>query len=215
MAKASTLVTLPNKQYDSIEIPDYTVLELYTESVSDANYVGYYIVPIGGLSDTEIETKLKTLAGTKEGYANFALLVSRDGKTKEYNRKRVYGVYYKTTAPTYPEETKDVTTYTPAPQYDVYQTITVTNPGVAAPCKLTLTVDSIDDPVELYVNNNYIACKPNEIGELVIDDVARMNGAFVEDYDAFDRPTLVQGENTIKVKATNVTNVSVTYTPFY
>lgn len=211
MAKLNTLTTFANRQYDPIEIPDYCVLELYKDTMADDNYIGYYIVPIGGLTKDEIATKLTTLAGTQDGYTNFILLGNNT-----YSRKRIAGVFYNDTVPTYIEGKSTVTTQTAASALNVYQEQTVTNNGIEVPCTIIVTVTDTTNPIELYINNNYIAFTATETGDYTIEnEVCTFGGKIIDDFGSFDTVTLKHGDNVIKVNATNVSKVQVTYTETY
>lgn len=215
MAMNHNLVSIPNLQYDPIAIPDYTVLELYKDAVADANYIGYYIVNIEGLNETEIETKLTTLAGTQDGYTNFVILASADNSKKQYSHKRIYGVFYNgSTAPAYPTYTVREATATTGTLVDPYQTFTIENEGISTPVQLVFTVDSVDEPIEWLLNNNYGATVLDKAGKLVVGQESTINGEPV-DVDYAEIPCLMHGTNTLKVKATNVSKVECKYTVLY
>jgi len=46
----NSLVMYPNLQFNPIEIPEFTLVEFYKESIAEENGLGYCIIPIKGLS---------------------------------------------------------------------------------------------------------------------------------------------------------------------
>lgn len=208
------LITIPNLQYEPISIPQYTVLELYKDSIIDANYVGYYIVPIEGLTKDEIKIKLLDLAGTLEDYSYVKLLVSRDETKEQFKYKRVYGVYFNEDEPVYPDVPKVTPIETTGTLIDVWQTKEIENSGIEVPATIRLTVENDGDKLELYLNDNHISVENYSTGEVVVSSTAENNGKTIE--VSFDEiPALKSGTNIIKIKATNITKVEVNYTVAY
>lgn len=208
------LTTISNLQYEAVAIPQYTVLELYKDSVLDDNYVGYYIVPIEGLTKEEIKTKLLELAGTYEGYSYVKLLVSKDETKEQFKYKRVYGVYFNNTEPVYPTVAVQEQTIPTGTLVDVWQTNEIENGGIEVPCSIKLTAAAGDESIEFYLNNNHVSIEKYEAGEVVISSIAKNNGKTIE--CSFDEiPTLKNGTNILKTKATNITKVEVEFTEAY
>ena len=95
-----TLNLVENLQFEPITIPDYCLTEIYKDSITKENAIGFALFPITGKSNDEIKTMIAEKAENMkpEGYENKIILA---GRTKEeFNHNIVYCVWYINDIPT-------------------------------------------------------------------------------------------------------------------
>jgi len=216
-----TLNTYPNLYLNPIEIPDYTIVEIYKDSIALVNNLGYCIVPLGDKDNTEIKQEISNRVKSSQptGYTNFVILAGRESES--FNHRVTYVVWYTgETVPTYPELPTIETPADPAAAFNRFNEVTVVNQGVAATdLILTLTVVKAG-LVEVYINDNYYSIIIDKLPAATNLITISKTGVSYNDknYDKFTFsavPTLTKGSNTIKVTKENVSNLKVDYVPMY
>lgn len=211
-----------NVQFEDIKIPNHCILEIYKDNLNAENGIGYYIMPIeSGLSKDEIENKIRTTIqnSAPQGYSNLAILSGNEYNT--YLSRIVYCVWYLgDIAPLYPEEPVIGELSPVADEINIWEQFVVNNTGArSALAEIELDVVNNGDSVELYINDDlfYINLNTELLNfQLKINN----NGVFINNapYDDFKisgAPVLKPGINTVSIKKTNTTNISITYTPEY
>lgn len=218
----NTLNMYNNLQYNPIEIDDYTILEIYKDSIEEYNVVGYHILPIKGLTAETIGEKIAEFAAANapEGYSSWVALPSRRAPYtyQSYNHRRCYLVYYTgSDIPTYPAEPEIGEMPTPAEAFDPWHGLGLVNEGNApTPARLSLTLTALDnEEVEFYINGNkYRAWNlTGDDGSVLTVDKLGMtwNGSPIFTFDMERVPSLIPGVNEIKVSKKNVDKVDVFY----
>lgn len=209
----SNINTYPNLQFNPFPIPEFTVIEIYRDTIAKDNSLGYCILPIEGLDDAQIETKIRTLVdGSKpEEYQNLAVL------NKGYNHKICYAVWYTDTAPEFPKEPSPQPMPEPAAPFNVWEEIVVDNPGQTVPLALEITCSSFTEPIGFYINDVLFSItigKPQAgINVIVADRTgASYNNKGIDTFDFPTTPVLKNGRNVLKFNKTNVSAVKVRYT---
>jgi len=213
----NSLMMYSNLQYNPISIPDFTILELYQDSIAEATRLGYSIIPIEGLSTQEIEDKCAELAATvqPDGYTSYILLTGAEG---DFSHKIVYGVWYSGDAPSYPSEPA-VSELVAADSVSVWQTLEVPNSGAPAFASITLTLSAFDN-IEFYINGDYFHITIDEPVDGVDTVIINKSGVYYNDkaistFEIDTLPKLQPGTNYIEVNATNITKVGIKYREQY
>lgn len=213
----NTLVMYPNLQYNPIKIPDFTVLEIYKDSIATDKGLGYCIIPIEGLTQQQIRDAAKAKADLvqPEGYTNYTLLT---GAGDEFNHKIVYGVWYMGEAPTYPDE-PSTEVLTPEQPHNIWHEIEVENPSAPSFITVTLTCSALDH-VEFYINNDYFAIdidKPvSGVNDIVINkEGVSYNGKPISNFKMTSAPKLKTGVNYIKVNCVSISKIGIKYRQKY
>lgn len=208
----NSLVMYPNLQFNPIEIPEFTLVEFYKESIAAQNGLGYCIIPIKGLSQEQIETEIrnKGTAVAHEGYTKFKVL-----STGDFNHKIVYGVWYETDEPVYPQE-PEIESLTPAAALNIWKEIEVENAAAPTYITVTLTCSSFVDTIEFYINKDYFAIDIKEPVDgvniiTITKDGVVYNGNPIDSFKMTSAPKLQAGANSIKVKTIGVTNIDIKY----
>lgn len=209
----SNINTYPNLQFNPFPIPGFTVIEIYKDTIAEDNSLGYCILPVEGLDDEQIETKVRELveASNPGEYQNLAVL------NKGFNHKICYAVWYNDVAPEFPEEPVPQPMPEPAAPFNVWEEIEVDNPGQTVPLTLEITCSSLVEPIGFYINDVLFSITIGKplVGENII--VADRTGVSYSNkkIDTFDFPTmpvLKNGKNILKFNKTNVSAVKLKYT---
>jgi hypothetical protein len=211
----NTLVMYPNLQYNPIKIPDFTLLEIYKDTIDVSNGLGYCIIPIEGLSGQEIKDKARAKAeivkpADKDNYILFA-----DGG---YDHKIIYAVWYSGDVPTLPAE-PEVMELIPNQPHEVWHEVEVDNPAAPSFITVTLTLTAFDN-VEFYINDDYFAIdikKPVAgVNEVIINrEGVSYNGKPIDSFKMTSAPKLKAGVNYIKAKCSNISNIGIKYRKKY
>lgn len=208
----NTLNTYPNLQFNPIKIPDFTLLEIYKESIAPTNGIGYCIIPIRDKTKEEIEQEIESKAATAshEGYTKLKVL-----STGDYNHKIVYAVWYEGDEPTYPQE-PEVSVLTPAPPLNIWKELEVENVAAPTYITVTLTCSAFDKPLEFYINHDYFAIdieKPEEgVNEVIVSrEGVSYNGKPIDSFKMTSAPKLKAGTNSIKVNSVGISHVGIKY----
>lgn len=209
----NTLNMYPNLQYDAIAIPKYCILEIYKDSIAEANSLGYTILNIEDKNNSQIETLIreKIAASAPSGYTQLAILAGN--QTIDYANKIVYCVWYTGTAPTYPDEPIVPTVEAAAP-LDIYITMTVSTTAPAASLKLTFEINNKLDYLDFYINDLYYKIDNiTEAGQLIIESngEVKLNNNIINALSI----ALKSGDNILKINRVNTTRVIAHFTPKY
>ena len=149
-AMENTLTVINNLQYNPIEIADFCIVEVYKDDISLVNALGYFIQPLDGVGDIKETIANRVRESAPSGYANLVVLAGREFDT--FSRRIVYAVWYNgETVPTYPAAPEVHDLGEPGDPFDIYQDIEVINDSAPTDCKVTLTIDRLDLPVEFYI----------------------------------------------------------------
>ena len=215
-----TLNTYPNLYFNPIDIPKYTIVEIYKDSIAQANGLGYCIVPLGDMDNDEIKTEIGTRIQNSQptGYSNYVILAGR--VNEDFDHRITYVVWYQgNTVPTYPDLPTIIVPADPLPAFDIFNKVTVTNAG-AAPTDVTITLSVVaKGKIQLLINEDlYII----NISKLTTNDTlviskegVTLNGKEYDDFIFPKVPTLERGINTIGVSKNCVNNIKIDYVPKY
>lgn len=210
----SNLNTYPNLQYNPISIPDFTVVEIYKDTVAKANSLGYCILPIEGLDNQTIEENIitKVRESAPETYSNLAIL------NEGFNRKVVYAVWYKGDAPVYPSNEIQPALIATEP-FNVWEEVEINNPSAPAAISLELDCSSLD-LIEFYINDNLFSIKienPSEVSNIVLVDGTgvKYNNKNIATFDFPTMPKIKNGLNCLKFNKTMIKGVKIKYIPKY
>lgn len=216
----TTLKMIDNLQFDPIKIPDYCLIEFYKDSIDKNSALGFSIISIAGLTIDEIKSAIaeKVSFIVPEGYTDYVILAGRD--SEEYNHKKIYVVWYKGEAPTYPAEPEieePAQPAEPAAAFEEYEIFN--NGGKDTPITIEFTITTFGEDIEFYLNDDFYSITPSlDYGTNVY--IANSKGVSYQDIpiDTFKFPSipyLMSGKNILKVKKTNVSNVNIKYTEEY
>ena len=214
-----TLNTYPNRYFDPIDIPRYTVVEIYKDSIVAENTLGYCIVPLGDLDNTQIEQKIRNYIADSQpsGYTSLAMLAGRE--RKDYDNRVTYAVWYNGgIMPSYPERPIPVMPPELGSVFNRFNSFNIFNEGTAeANLKLTLTIEKTG-LVEIYINNDLFTIQVDHIPTQDNLLVLSKNGVTFNDkeYSVYDFPcvpTVKRGLNVVQVSKDSVSKVKVEYTP--
>lgn len=216
----NTIRSYENRYYNPISIPDYSILEIYKDNISQDNFLGYTIIPLKDMSPQEIETNMidRAYELKPSGYPNLKMLYGRERKS--FKNKRVFAVWYKTTEPNYPEAPVYTEPLPPVETDYGFNTIVIENAGAAdTDVQLILSTEKKGD-VEVYINDDYYSIKidkiPRESNEITINNKGVLyNGRPYDNFTFATVPTLRKGTNKIKVSKSLVKKVKVDYTPVF
>lgn len=212
----NTLTVFNNLQYNPLEIGDFCIVEVYKDRIAKTNALGYFIQPLEGVEDVKatIEERVRESAAT--GYEALVILAGRDFES--YSRKRVYAVWYNgDEVPEYPSLPEQHTLGSASDPFDFFQKCVVTNPGAPTNCRLTLTLSSLDKPVEFYVNDDYFKIDvskqiPTPEKILVVDKAGvKYNDVPINTFEFLSVPKLKAGYNLIRVNKLMVDTLQVDY----
>lgn len=217
-AMDNTLVVYNNLQYNPVEIADFCVVEVYKDDISLANALGYFILPLKDVEDVKatIEQKVKRDESKPTGYENLAVLAGREFDT--FSHRIVYAVWYNgETAPTYPEEPEQHDLGAPGDPFDFYQLVNVINDSAPTYCRITLTLDRLDLPVEFYINDDHFKIDvseqiPTDEKILIVDRTGvSYNSVPINSYEFLSVPKLQSGVNQLRINRLMIRNVKVDF----
>lgn len=215
----STLKMYPNLQYNPIKIQDYTVVEFYTDTISSTTRIGYYILPIAGLSARDIQLKIEDLMSYQipEGYDKSIMLFSTDNTLNydNFNHRICYVVYYNgEQLPSYPASPTLGTEISPSEPFNPWNEITITNNGGSTPISLILDIPEIENntAITFYINDDSYTIVIPEPGSLKISQqIILMNNVTIQNFNLRSWPKLNAGTNIIKVPKNYVSQVKISY----
>lgn len=206
----NTLVMYPNKQYNPILVPDYTLVEFYREKIHVDTDLGYCIIPLKGKGRVEIDEIIKAKANTikPDDLSNLAILTNSKG---ELNHNIIYAVWYNAEEPVYPPE-PSVEELIPASPHNVWETREVVNEGAPAFCEVSLTLSSFGF-IEFYINDDYFSFVADDPqGTAVVSNKGVFyNGKMISNFKMTAAPKLKAGVNYFKVKCIDINKMSVKY----
>lgn len=217
-----TLNTYPNLYLNPIEIPDYTIVEIYKDTIALANGLGYCIVPLGDKDNNEIKAEIANRIQNSQpvGYSNSVILAGRTNES--FSNRITYVVWYQgSTVPTFPDLPKIEAPIDPKPAFDRYNKIEVTNQGAAASdVVITLSVVAVGE-VSLLINDKSYSIiinklLPNQENKVVISkDGVTFNDKNYDNFTFAGAPTLKKGVNSIAISKENVNKIKIDYVPKY
>jgi hypothetical protein len=215
-AMENTLTVINNLQYNPIEIADFCIVEVYKDDISLVNALGYFIQPLDGVGDIKETIANRVRESAPSGYANLVVLAGREFDT--FSRRIVYAVWYNgETVPTYPAAPEVHDLGEPGDPFDFYQDIEVINDSVPTDCKITLTIDRLDLPVEFYINDDYFKIDvskqvPTDEKIIEIDKTGvKYNSVPINTYEFLSIPKLKSAKNLIKVNRLMIRKVKVEF----
>lgn len=217
-AMENTLTVYNNLQYNPIEIEDFCVVEVYKDEISLDNALGYFIQPLKGLEDNEIKSTIegRVKQNKLSGYTQLAVLAGREFDS--FSHRIVYAVWYKgETAPTYPAEPEQHDLGAPGDPFDFYQVLQVINDSAPTYCRITLTLDRLDLPVEFYINDDYFKIDvsdqiPTDEKILVVDKTGvSYNSVPINTYEFLSVPKLKSAVNQLRVNRLMIREVKVEF----
>lgn len=215
-AMENTLTVINNLQYNPIEIADFCIVEVYKDDISLVNALGYFIQPLDGVGDIKETIANRVRESAPSGYANLVVLAGREFDT--FSRRIVYAVWYNgETVPTYPAAPEVHGLGEPGDPFDFYQDIEVINDSVPTDCKVTLTIDRLDLPVEFYINDDYFKIDvskqvPTDEKIIEIDRTGvKYNSVPINTYEFLSIPKLKSAKNLIKVNRLMIRKVKVEF----
>ena len=215
-ALEQTLTVVNNLQYNPIEIADSCVVEVYKDGITLANALGYFIQPLKGVGDIKatIESRVRESAPT--GYANLVILAGREFEA--FAHRIVYAVWYNgDTVPTYPEAPAQHDLGEPGDPFDFYEPISVINDSAPTDCRITLTLDRLDLPVEFYINDDHFKIDvssqvPTDEKILVIDKTGvSYNSVPINSYEFLSVPKLKSAVNQLRINRLMIRKVKVEF----
>lgn len=211
----NTLVMYPNLQFNPVEIPDYTIVEIYKDSIATENGLGYAIIPIEGLTQEQIVSAAGAKAELKqpEGYVQYDILYGAE--KPGFNHKIIYAVWYNAEKPVYPPE-PSIVEQTPAQPLNIWKELEVDNAAAPSYVTVTLTCSAFDDTLEFYINNDYFAIDIKEpksgVNTITIGrDGVTYNDKAIDSFKMSSAPKLKAGVNYIKVKTIGISNLGIKY----
>lgn len=217
----NTLTFFNNLQYDPIQIDDFCIVEVYKNSISDENILGYYIQPLNGVTNPKetIANRVKQLAAVD--LDGLAILPGRE--LNLYSHKVVYAVFYDTNdaAPIYPLMPDQVDLGTPANPLDIYETIEIENEGTLTDCTINLALAASAKEVEFFINDQrYFVDISNyprlDNATMIISKNGVSYGSLPIDSFKFSKPPqLEHGVNILRVNKIMVSDIEITYTRKY
>lgn len=217
-----TLNIYPNFQTDKIAVQDYTVMEIYKDSIAKDNSLGYWVLPIQDLTVAQIQEQIDTklIEWLPSGYVNY-ITYPLDATIKDYNRSICYCIYYNDTIPTQPKE-KTIPAIQSPTSFDPFTSFMVENNGsLESSIKIKITPNSgieLDNIIVFYINENKYSVKIEDYSlppkELVITrEKISYDGLNIDTFE-FDAPlTIHKNSNTIKFKANNLEHINISYVP--
>lgn len=221
----TTLNMYSNLQYDAEPIQDFTIVEVYKDSILKANSLGYTILPIEGLDVDTIETKIAEIASTNlpSGYEKYVILpgANTTHDYSSYNHRVCYLVYYTAdTAPTYPDAPSIGEAIEPATAFNKWNVANIPYYGaMPTPLILHFTVVKGCTELEFYLRNEEHYVIPlNEFDTdtslvVVSDGGVYQDGVEILNYEMTEYPILtnngtVPSYNSVKVDKKWVSNIT-------
>lgn len=220
LAMDETLTVYNNLQYNPIEIEDFCVVEVYKDEITLTNALGYFVQPLKDIGDIKATIEERVRESAPGGYENLVILAGREFDS--FSHRIVYAVWYNsTTAPTYPAEPEQHDLGAPGDPFDFYQTVSVINDSAPTYCRITLTLDRLDLPVEFYINDDYFKIDvseqiPTDEKILVVDRTGvSYNSVPIYSYEFLSVPKLKSAVNQIKVNKLMIREVKIDYVHKY
>lgn len=215
-AMNQTLTMYNNLQYNPVEIADFCIVEVYKDEIVKTNALGYFIQPLKNIGDVKATIENRVRESAPDGYEKLAILAGREFDT--FSRRIVYAVWYNGDAqPQYPEEPEQHDLGAPGDPFDFYQPIQVINDSAPTYCRITLTLDKLDLPVEFYINDDHFKIDvseqiPTDEKILVIDRTGvSYNSVPINTYEFLSVPKLKSGVNQLRINRLMIRNVKVEF----
>lgn len=215
-AMNQTLTMYNNLQYNPVEIADFCIVEVYKDEIVKTNALGYFIQPLKNIGDVKTTIENRVRESAPDGYEKLAILAGREFDT--FSRRIVYAVWYNGDAqPQYPEEPEQHDLGAPGDPFDFYQPIQVINDSAPTYCRITLTLDKLDLPVEFYINDDHFKIDvseqiPTDEKILVIDRTGvSYNSVPINTYEFLSVPKLKSGVNQLRINRLMIRNVKVEF----
>lgn len=213
------IIAVENKLASNIKINNSCLLEIYKNTVSNENCLGYTILPLANITDIETAIRNKVASSAPSGYTKLAILAGN--KQASYNHRIIYCVWYKgETPPKMPTEPIIDRLPSVSAPLDVFEVFNVSNQGIKnTNIELVFNIiDSSDKQIEFYINDQKYLI--NNTLDYNYTMVVNEHGVLINNkpYDNFDFnnvPYLIPGENIIKIKKTNVSGLTINYEPYY
>lgn len=215
-AMNNSLTMYNNLQYNPVEIADFCVVEVYKDEIVKTNALGYFIQPLKDIGDPKTAIRKRVYASQPDGYSNLVILAGREFET--YSHRIVYAVWYNgDVVPTYPEEPEQHDLGAPGDPFDFYELINVINDSAPTYCRLTLTLDKLDLPVEFYINDDYFKIDvseqiPAEEQILIVDKTGvSYNSVPINSYEFLSVPKLKSGINQLKINRLMIREIKIDF----
>lgn len=215
-AMNQTLTMYNNLQYNPVEIADFCVVEVYKDEIVKTNALGYFIQPLKNIGDVKATIEERVRESAPDGYEKLAILAGREFDT--FSRRIVYAVWYNGDAqPQYPEEPEQHDLGAPGDPFDFYQPIQVINDSAPTYCRITLTLDKLDLPVEFYINDDHFKIDvseqiPTDEKILIVDRTGvSYNSVPINTYEFLSVPKLKSGVNQLRINRLMISNVKVEF----
>lgn len=215
-AMNQSLTMYNNLQYNPVEIADFCVVEVYKDEIVKTNALGYFIQPLKDIGDVKATIENRVRESAPDGYEKLAILAGREFDT--FSHRIVYAVWYNgETAPTYPEEPEQHDLGAPGDPFDFYQNISVINDSAPTYCRITLTLDRLDLPVEFYINDDHFKIDvseqiPTDEKILIVDKTGvSYNSVPTNSYEFLSVPKLKSGINQLRINRLMIREVKVEF----
>lgn len=210
------LTMYENQQYEPLPIPNFTIVEVYQDTISPTTGLGYFIVPLTDNSQDAITEKIR--AATPEGYTQFAVYTD----DMDLKNKVIYAVFYQGDTPPEPPAKPEFTEQVAATPYDIYKSMEITNDGAPAYINLTIELEETTEKeveIDFYINkNHYLITIPIVKGENIVTidkDVVMYAGLPILNASIDVFPQLQHGVNVIKVNGLTIKRVIGKYQKKY
>lgn len=214
-AMNQSLTMYNNLQYNPVEIADFCVVEVYKDEIVKTNALGYFIQPLKDIGDVKATIENRVRESAPDGYEKLAILAGREFDT--FSHRIVYAVWYNGEAPTYPEEPEQHNLGAPGDPFDFYQNISVINDSAPTYCRITLTLDRLDLPVEFYINDDHFKIDvseqiPTDEKILIVDKTGvSYNSVPINSYEFLSVPKLKSGINQLRINRLMIREVKVEF----
>lgn len=214
-AMNQSLTMYNNLQYNPVEIADFCVVEVYKDEIVKTNALGYFIQPLKDIGDVKATIENRVRESAPEGYEKLAILAGREFDT--FSHRIVYAVWYNGEAPTYPKEPEQHDLGAPGDPFDFYQNISVINDSAPTYCRITLTLDRLDLPVEFYINDDHFKIDvseqiPTDKKILIVDKTGvSYNSVPINSYEFLSVPKLKSGINQLRINRLMIREVKVEF----
>lgn len=216
-AMNNSLTMYNNLQYNPIEIADFCVVEVYKDEIVKTNALGYYIQPLKDIGDVKQTIRRRVYESQPEGYEKLVILAGREFDT--FSHRIVYAVWYNgDVVPTYPEEPEQHDLGAPGDPFDFYEVLQVINDSAPIYCRITLTLDRLDLPVEFYINDDYFKIDvskqiPADEQILIVDKTGvSYNSIPINSYEFLSVPKLKSAVNQLRINRLMIREVKVEFT---
>lgn len=215
-AMNQSLTMYNNLQYNPVEIADFCVVEVYKDEIVKTNALGYFIQPLKNIGDVKATIENRVIESAPDGYEKLAILAGREFDT--FSHRIVYAVWYNgDTKPQYPEEPEQHGLGAPGDPFDFYQPVQVINDSAPTYCRITLTLDRLDLPVEFYINDDHFKIDvseqiPTDEKILIVDRTGvSYNSVPINSYEFLSVPKLKSGINQLRINRLMIRNVKVDF----